>query len=218
MPKGAFIDLSFVAVGVGSLLLLRLVGGAMPWGRLLIAVGPDGRPLRPRVKWHLWSISRGEPPRLAAVAGLLSVALGLASFAAVGPPLVRSIFRPVSSELTWLLVFTLATACVVIPMGLTVLVRASLDLIAPRSSMMGSVVGLRRDLSLFGHTYHIAIQSGHRALAQRLWAESFRVDRRTFEGLSPGDRVTMEYSPHLRYVYSTERRETGRLARSAPAS
>jgi len=69
----AVIDLSLVAVALGSLLLLRLAGGSLPWGHLLIAVGPDGRPMRPRVRWHLWSISRGEPPRLAALGGFASV-------------------------------------------------------------------------------------------------------------------------------------------------
>src|SRR5439155_1296543 len=115
-PLPAVIDLSLVAVALGSLLILRLAHGALPWGHLMIAVGPDGRPMRPRVKWHLWSISRGEPPRLAAIGGFASVALGCAA-------------------------------------------------------------------------------------AMRLWAESFRVDRATFERLSPGDRISIEYSARLRYVY-----------------
>ena len=49
----------------------------------------------------------------------------------------------------------------------------------------------------------MAVQAGDRAMARRLWAESFRVDRLTFERLSPGDRVSLEYSPRLRYLYST---------------
>jgi hypothetical protein len=39
-------------------------------------------------------------------------------------------------------------------------------------------------------------------MAKRLWAESFRVNRAIFERLSPGDRVTVEYSPRLFYVYN----------------
>lgn len=203
---GIVIDLSLVAVGLGALLMLRLLGGAMPWGRLLIAVGPDGRPMRPRVKWHLWSISRGEPPRMAAAGSFLSVALGLASLAAVGPPLLQFVVRPAGPPLTWLLAIAAASAFALVLIGLTVLVRAAPDLIAPRASMLGAVVGMRRDLGLFGHTYHVAVQSGHRSLAQGLWAESFRVHRRLFEQVHPGDRVFVEYSPHLHYVYRLEAR------------
>jgi hypothetical protein len=199
----AVIDLSLVAVALGSLLILRLAHGALPWGHLMIAVGPDGRPMRPRVKWHLWSISRGEPPRLAAVGGFASVALGTVAALAVGPRLVESVFRPVSSFWTSMMIFTLALSTILIPLGLSVLVRALMDMTGRRSSMVGLVVGLRRDAGIFGRTYRMAVQSGDRAMAKRLWAESFRVDRATFERLSPGDRISLEYSPRLRYVYQT---------------
>jgi hypothetical protein len=201
-PLPAVIDLSLVAVAVGSLLLLRLAHGVLPWGHLMIAVGPDGRPMRPRVKWHLWSISRGEPPRLAAMGGFASVMLGGAAALAVGPRLVESIFRPVSSLWTSMMIFTLAVSTMLIPLGLTVLFRAVFDITARRSSMVGVVVGLRRDNAIFGRTYRIAVQAGDRAMARRLWAESFRVNRLTFERLSPGDRVSLEYSPRLRFVYN----------------
>jgi hypothetical protein len=197
----AVIDLSLVAVALGSLLILRLAHGALPWGHLMIAVGPDGRPMRPRVKWHLWSISRGEAPRLAAIGGLASVALGCAAAAAVGPRLVESVFRPVSSLLTALMIFTIAVSTILVPLGLSVLVRAILDMTSRRSSMLGLVVGMRRDAGVFGRSYRIAVQAGDRAMAKRLWAEAFRVDRPTFERLSPGDRVSIEYSARLRYVY-----------------
>jgi hypothetical protein len=200
-PLPAVIDLSLVAVALGSLLLLRLAHGALPWGHLMIAVGPDGRPMRPRVKWHLWSISRGEPPRLAAIGGLASVSLGCAAAMAVGPRLVDSVFRPVSSVLTAMMIFTIAVSTILIPLGLSVLVRAILDMTARRSSMLGLVVGMRRDLGVFGRSYRIAVQAGDRAMAKRLWAESFRVNRATFERLSPGDRISIEYSARLRYVY-----------------
>jgi hypothetical protein len=202
-PLPAVIDLSLVAVALGSLLILRLAHGALPWGHLMIAVGPDGRPMRPKVRWHLWSISRGEPPRLAALGGFASVALGVAAAAAVAPRLVESVFRPISSFWTTMMIFSLALATILIPLGLSVLVRALLDLTGRRSSMVGLVVGLRRDNGVFGRTYRIAVQAGDRAMARRLWAESFRVDRVTFERLSPGDRVSLEYSPRLRYLYST---------------
>ena len=202
-PLPAVIDLSLVAVALGSLLILRLAHGALPWGHLMIAVGPDGRPMRPKVRWHLWSISRGEPPRLAALGGFASVALGVAAAAAVAPRLVESIFRPISSLWTTMMIFSLALATILIPLGLSVLARALLDLTGRRSSMVGLVVGLRRDNGVFGRTYRMAVQAGDRAMARRLWAESFRVDRLTFERLSPGDRVSLEYSPRLRYLYST---------------
>ena len=200
-PLPAVIDLSLVAVALGSLLILRLAHGALPWGHLMIAVGPDGRPMRPRVKWHLWSISRGEPPRLAAMGGFASVALGSVAALAVGPRLVESVFRPVSSVWTSMMIFTLAVSTILIPLGLSVLVRALLDMTGRRSSMVGLVVGLRRDAGVFGRSYRLAVQAGDRAMAKRLWAESFRVDRATFERLSPGDRISLEYSPRLRYVY-----------------
>lgn len=202
-PLPTVIDLSLVAVALGSLLILRLAHGALPWGHLMIAVGPDGRPMRPRVKWHLWSISHGESPRLAAIGGFASVTLGCSAAAAVAPRLVESVFRPVSSLWTMLMIFTIAVSTVLIPLGLSVLVRAILDMAARRSSMVGLVVGLRRDRGIFGRSYRIAVQAGDRAMAKRLWAESFRVDRSTFERLSPGDKVSVEYSPRLRYVYHT---------------
>ena len=201
-PLPAVIDLSLVAVALGSLLILRLAHGALPWGHLMIAVGPDGRPMRPLVKWHLWSISRGEPPRVAAIAGFASVALGCAAAVAVGPRLVDSIFRPVSSLWTTMMIFTLAVSTILIPLGISVLLRAALDIAGRRSSMVGLVVGMRRDDGIFGRTYRVAVQAGDRAMARRLWAESFRVDPATFKPLSPGDRVSVEYSPRLRYVYS----------------
>lgn len=202
-PLPAVIDLSLVAVAVGSLLLLRLAHGALPWGHLMIAVGPDGRPMRPRVKWHLWSISRGEAPRLAALGGFASVALGGVASLAVAPRLVDSVFRPVSSLWSTMMMVTVALSTIMIPLGLTVFVRALLDLTARRSSMVGVVVGMRRDNAVFGRTYRIAVQAGDRAMARGLWAESFRVDRSTFERLSPGDRISVSYSPRLRYVYET---------------
>src|SRR5207247_10237271 len=107
-PLPAVIDLSLVAVALGSLLLLRLAHGALPWGHLMIAVGPDGRPMRPRVKWRLWSISRGEPPRLAAIGGLASVALGVAAAAAVCPRLVGAVFRPGRAVRASVMIFRLA--------------------------------------------------------------------------------------------------------------
>ncbi|HEY8677561.1 MAG TPA: hypothetical protein VIN39_02880 [Candidatus Dormibacteraeota bacterium] len=202
----AVIDLSLVAVALGSFLLLRLAGGSMPWGHLLIAVGPDGRPMRPRVKWHLWSMSRGEPPRLAAIGGFASVALGCAAMLAVAPRLAASVTQPVNSLLTSLMIFTVAMSSILVPIGTTVLLRAGLDLAARRSSMVGTVVGMRRDVGIFGRSYRIAVQAGDRAgMAKGLWADSFRVNRRTFEQLSPGDRITVDYSPRLRYVYTTSK-------------
>jgi hypothetical protein len=198
----AVIDLSLVAVALGSLLILRLAHGALPWGHLMIAVGPDGRPMRPRVKWHLWSISHGESPRLAAIGGLASVALGCAAAAALGPRLFDSVVRPVNSTATTLMIFTIAVSTVLVPVGLTVMIRATLDLTARRSSMVGLVVGMRRDAGVFGRSYRIAVQAGDKAMAKRLWAESFRVNHAIFERLSPGDRVTVEYSPRLFYVYN----------------
>jgi hypothetical protein len=198
----AVIDLSLVAVALGSLLILRLAHGALPWGHLMIAVGPDGRPMRPRVKWHLWSISHGESPRLAAIGGLASVALGCAAAAALGPRLLDSVVRPVDSMATTGMIFTIAVSTVLVPLGLSVMIRAILDLTARRSSMVGLVVGMRRDAGVFGKTYRIAVQAGDKAMAKRLWAQSFRVNHATFERLSPGDRVTVEYSPRLFYVYN----------------
>ena len=197
----AVIDLSLVAVALGSLLILRLAHGVLPWGHLMIAVGPDGRPMRPRVRWHLWSISRGEPPARAAFTGLASVALGCAAAVSVAPRLVDSVFRPVSSVWTTLMIITLAVSTILIPLGLTVLVRATLDLTGRRASMVGTVVGMRRDSGVFGRTYRIAVQAGDRGMARGLWAESFPVDRATFERLSPGDRVSLQYSARLRHVY-----------------
>jgi hypothetical protein len=98
--------------------------------------------------------------------------------------------------------FTIAVSSVLVPVGLSVMIRATLDLTARRSSMVGLVVGMRRDAGVFGRSYRIAVQAGDKAMAKRLWAESFRVNRAIFERLSPGDRVTVEYSPRLFYVYN----------------
>jgi hypothetical protein len=199
-----FVDLSVIGVALGALLMLRLVGGSMPWGQLLIAVGPDGRPMRPRVKWQLWSISQGEPPRRALMAGLASCSLGLAAILAAQPWVVRALFHPIPSPLLLALALILAFAVVLVPIGTIVLLRALLDLGARRSSMAGRVVGMRRDLGLFGHSYHVAVQAGDRALAKGIWAESFKIDRESFKLLKPGDRLTIEYSPRLRFVYRLE--------------
>ena len=155
----AVIDLSLVAVGLGALVLLRLAGGSLPWGHLSIAVGPDGRPMRPRVKWHLWSVSRGEAPRLAGLAGFASVALGCASLAVTVPRIVQTVFHPIPGLASYALIVVTAICCVLVPVGFTVLVRAGLDLTARRSSMVGQVVGMRRDVGLFGPTYRIAVQA-----------------------------------------------------------
>lgn len=209
----AVLDLSLVAVALGCLLLLRLAGGSFPWGHLLIAVGPDGRPMRPRVRWHLWSISRGDPPRLAALGGFASMALSAAAIAAIAPRLAASVTQPVSSPLTSLMIFTVAVSSIMLPLGLTVLARAGLDLTARRASMVGMVVGMRRDIGLFGRSYRIALQAGDRGgMAKGLWAESFRVSRTAFDRLSPGDRITVEYSPRLRYVYRASTPERARVA------
>jgi hypothetical protein len=190
-----------VAVAIGVLLLLRLAGGSMPWGQLMIAVGPDGRPMRPRVKWHLWTICRGEPPLMTAALGLVSIVLGLLALYFVGPELAEAIIHPVARWLVYLMLFTLGASGTVVPVGVIVLVRSGLDLAARRCSMVGVVVGMRRDVGLFGRTYRIAVQGGDRVMTKKLWAEAFRVNRTTFDTLRPGDRITIEYSPHLRYVY-----------------
>jgi len=190
-----------VAVAIGVLLLLRLAGGSMPWGQLMIAVGPDGRPMRPRVKWHLWTICRGEPPLMTAALGFVSIVLGLLALYFVGPELAEAIIHPVARWLVYLMLFTLGASGTVVPVGVIVLVRSGLDLAARRCSMVGVVVGMRRDVGLFGRTYRIAVQGGDRVMTKKLWAEAFRVNRTTFDTLRPGDRITIEYSPHLRYVY-----------------
>jgi hypothetical protein len=192
---------ALVAAAIGVLLLLRLVGGSMPWGQLMIAVGPDGRPMRPRVKWHLWTICRGEPPLMTAALGFVSIVLGLLALYFVGPELAEAIIHPAARWLVYLMLFTLGASGTVVPIGVIVLVRSGLDLAARRSSMVAVVVGMRRDVGLFGRTYRIAVQGGDRMMTKRLWAESFRVNRTTFDRLRPGDRITIEYSPHLRYVY-----------------
>jgi len=190
-----------VAVAIGVLLLLRLAGGSMPWGQLMIAVGPDGRPMRPRVKWHLWTICRGEPPLMTAALGFVSIVLGLLALYFVGPELAEAIIHPVARWLVYLMLFTLGASGSIVPVGVIVLVRSGLDLAARRCSMVGVVVGMRRDVGLFGRTYRIAVQGGDRVMTKKLWAEAFRVNRTTFDTLRPGDRITIEYSPHLRYVY-----------------
>jgi hypothetical protein len=192
---------AMVAVAIGVLLLLRLVGGSMPWGQLMIAVGPDGRPMRPRVKWHLWTICRGEPPLMTAALGFVSIVLGLLALYFVGPELAEAIIHPGARWLVYLMLFTLGASGTVVPIGVIVLVRSGLDLAARRSSMVGVVVGMRRDVGLFVRTYRIAVQGGDRMMTKRLWAEAFRVNRSAFDELRPGDRITIEYSPHLRYVY-----------------
>jgi hypothetical protein len=193
---------ALVAVAIGVLLLLRLVGGSMPWGQLTIAVGPDGRPMRPRVKWHLWAICRGEPPLMSAALGFVSITLGGLAFIIVGPELAESVTHPAARWLEYLMIFTLAASGTVLPVGIIVLIRSGLDLAARRCSMVGLVVGMRRDVGLFGRTYRVAVQAGDRVMTKKLWAEAFRVDREAFDRLRPGDRITIEYSPHLRYVYS----------------
>jgi hypothetical protein len=189
-------------VAIGVLLLLRLVGGSMPWGQLTIAVGPDGRPMRPRVKWHLWTICRGEPPLMTAALGAVSIGLGFTALAFVGPELAEAVVHPVARWLVYLMLFTIGASGTVVPVGVIVLARSGLDLAARRCSMVGVVVGLRRDVGLFGRTYRVAVQAGDRLLTKKLWAEAFRINRATFDRLRPGDRITVEYSPHLRYVYS----------------
>jgi hypothetical protein len=193
---------ALVAVAIGVLLLLRLVGGSMPWGQLTIAVGPDGRPMRPRVKWHLWTICRGEPPVMSAILGFASILLGCLAFFIVGPELAEAVTHPVARWLEYLMMFTLAASVTVVPVGVIVLVRSGLDLAARRCSMVGLVVGLRRDVGLFGRTYRVAVQAGDRVLTKKLWAEAFRINRATFDRLRPGDKITVAYSPHLRYVFS----------------
>jgi len=174
----------------------------MPWGQLSIAVGPDGRPMRPRVKWHLWAICRGEPPVLSAALGFVSIALGVLAFFIVGPELAEAITHPAARWLEYLMIFTLAASFTVVPVGVIVLLRSGLDLAARRCSMVGVVVGMRRDVGLFGRTYRVAVQAGDRLMTKKLWAEAFRVNRTAFDRLRPGDRITIEYSPHLRYVYN----------------
>jgi hypothetical protein len=191
-----------VAVAIGVLLLLRLVGGSMPWGQLSIAVGPDGRPMRPRVKWHLWAICRGEPPVLSSALGFVSIVLGVLAFFIVGPELAEAITHPAARWLEYLMIFTLAASFTVVPVGVIVLIRSGLDLAARRCSMVGVVVGMRRDIGLFGRTYRVAVQAGDRLMTKKLWAEAFRVNRAAFDRLRPGDKITIEYSPHLRYVYN----------------
>src|SRR5207253_2674934 len=124
-----------VAVAIGVLLLLRLVGGSMPWGQLMIAVGPDGRPMRPRVKWYLWTICRGEPPLMAAALGSVSIVLGCLALVFVGPELAEAIVHPAARWLVYLMLFTLGASGTVVPVGVIVLVRSVLDLSARPSSM-----------------------------------------------------------------------------------
>jgi len=190
-----------VAVAIGVLLLLRLAGGSMPWGQLMIAVGSDGRSMRPRVKWLLCTICRVEPPLMTAALGFVSIVLGLLALYFVGPELAEAIIHPVARWLVYLMLFTLGASGSIVPVGVIVLVRSGLDLAARRCSMVGVVVGMRRDVGLFGRTYRIAVQGGDRVMTKKLWAEAFRVNRTTFDTLRPGDRITIEYSPHLRYVY-----------------
>jgi hypothetical protein len=198
------IELSLAAVSLGALVLLRLVGGSMPWGQLTIAVGPDGRPMRPRVKWHLWTICRGERPLLAAAAGISAITLGVLAIGFVVPRLADELFHPVTRWVVYLMFFTVGASSTVVPLGVVVLLRGFLDLFARRSSMVGVVVSMRRDVGVFGRTYRIAVQAGDRVMTKGLWAEAFRVNRALFDRLRPGDKVTVQYSPHLRYVYALE--------------
>ena len=174
----------------------------MPWGQLMIAVGPDGRPMRPRVKWHLWTICRGEPPLMTAAVGSVSIVLGCLAIYFVGPELAEAITQNQPRWLIYLLMFTLGASATVVPVGAIVLVRSVLDLAARRSSMVGVVVSMRRDVGLFGRTYRVAVQGGDRVMTKKLWADAFRISRTTFDELRRGDRITIEYSPHLRYVYN----------------
>jgi hypothetical protein len=198
------IELSLAAVALGALVLLRLVGGSMPWGQLTIAVGPDGRPMRPRVKWHLWTICRGERPLLTAAAGLASITLGILAVGFIVPRLADELLHPVGRWIVYLMLFSLGASSTVVPLGVIVLLRGGLDLVARRSSMVGVVVSMRRDVGVFGRTYRIAVQAGDRTMTKGLWAEAFRVSRASFDRLRPGDRVTVQYSPHLRYVYALD--------------
>ncbi|MDQ6710027.1 MAG: hypothetical protein M3Z11_05665 [Candidatus Dormibacteraeota bacterium] len=212
-PFPAVIHLSLVAVAIGATLLLRMVGGSMPWGQLRIAVGPDGRPMRPRVKWYLWSICRGEPPWLATCTGLASILLGGVALIAVRSRFVDIFLAPtVNPLLAYLVVITVGSSSVLVPLGLVVLLRGGADLLARRSSMTGEVVGMRRDIGMFGRSYHIAVQAGNRAMTKTLWAESFRVTRATFEHFRPGDRIVLEYSPRLRHVFHASAPDQARLA------
>jgi hypothetical protein len=197
----AVIYVSLVAMAIGVVLLLRLVGGSMPWGQLSIAVGPDGHPMRPRVKWHLWSICRGEPPLMTGLLGFVSIALGCLALFFLGPALVTALIHPEPRWLVYMMLFTVGASGTVVPLGIVVLARSAFDLAARRSSMVGVVVGMRRDVGMFGRTYRIAVQAGDRVMTKRLWADAFRVTRAAFDQLRPGDRITIEYSPRLRYVY-----------------
>jgi hypothetical protein len=141
--------------------------------------------------------------------GLASVLLGFLSLWVVAPRLAVTVVRPIGVPVTMAppvaagLTFLMALAFVLMPFGLVVFIRAGMDIASRHSNMSGIVVGMRRDVGVFGHAYHIAVQPGDRAMARGLWAESFKVDQATFKRLSPGDRVRMEYSPRLRYVYAT---------------
>jgi hypothetical protein len=137
------VQYALLAVLVGLVVVTKLSGGAFPWGHLLIAVGRDGRPMRPRVKWHTWSISRGERPWLAAAAGLISLLLGVSSLVVVLPRLYdATLVHPLSTIWTFVLVLITALALMLAPIGLSVLVQAGLDLPARRESMVWTVVGM----------------------------------------------------------------------------
>src|SRR5437763_15725810 len=118
----------------------------MPWGQLTIAVGPDGRPMRPRVKWHLWTICRGEPPTLSDALGFISIALGCLACFIVRPELAEAVTHPVARWLEYSRRFTLAACVTVVPGGVIVLVRSGLDLAARRCSMVDQGVGMLRDV------------------------------------------------------------------------
>jgi hypothetical protein len=140
---------------------------------------------------------------MTALFGSVSVVLGSAAIYFVGPELAETIVKPDPPHwLVYLLLFTLGASGTVVPVGVVVLVRGLLDLAARRSSMVGMVVSMRRDIGLFGRTYRVAIQAGDRMMTKKLWAEAFRISRKDFDRLQPADRITIEYSPHLYYVYS----------------
>ena len=139
---------------------------------------------------------------MSAALGFVSITLGCLAVFFVGPELAEAGIHPVARWLVYLMLFTLGASFTVVPVGVIVLVRSGLDLAARRCSMVGVVVGMRRDVGLFGRTYRVAVQGGDRLLTKKLWAEAFRINHATFDHLRPGDRITIEYSPHLRYVYT----------------
>jgi len=96
--------------------------------------------------------------------------------------------------------------------------RAEMNLLRLRKTLLvcikdAEIIQDGSDIGMFGRSYRIALQAGDRGgMAKGLWAESFRVSHRTFERFSPGDRITVEYSPRLRYVFDASTAERTRLA------